>query len=133
MYAHLRSRTHTHTPKPKLISTSTPTPTPTPTHTHSNFHSPILSSFKLPHLPFPHPSPSPSPTPQTFPHPSPSPLPLSLSLLPQQLKVYVSMHAYSQMWMLPWGFSQERPENYKDLYEVALNATSALEESYGTK
>lgn len=132
MYAHLRSRTHT-LPNPNSFPLPLPLPhlpTLTPTFTPQ---SPL--SFKLPHLPFPHPSPSPSPTPQTFPHPSPSPLPLSLSqsLLPQQLKVYVSMHAYSQMWMLPWGFSQERPENYKDLYEVALNATSALEESYGTK
>lgn len=50
-----------------------------------------------------------------------------------QLKVYLSIHAYSQMWMLPWGFSQERPENYNDMYEVALNATTALEKSYGTK
>ncbi|ROT80875.1 putative carboxypeptidase B-like protein [Penaeus vannamei] len=49
------------------------------------------------------------------------------------LKVYLSIHAYSQMWMLPWGFSQERPENYNDMYEVALNATAALEKSYGTK
>ncbi|XP_042870285.1 carboxypeptidase B-like [Penaeus japonicus] len=50
-----------------------------------------------------------------------------------QLKVYLSMHAYSQMWMLPWGHSQVRPKNYDDLFEVAQKATNALEKSYGTK
>lgn len=56
-----------------------------------------------------------------------------LTFVYPQLKVYVSIHAYSQMWLMPWSFeSPEPPYNYQDLKEVGQQAIAALREHNGT-
>ncbi|XP_064115651.1 carboxypeptidase B-like [Macrobrachium nipponense] len=52
--------------------------------------------------------------------------------LKDQLKVYVSIHAYSQMWMLPFAGTYGVPENYDDMYEVGKLATDAIRKHDGT-
>ncbi|XP_068244163.1 carboxypeptidase B-like [Palaemon carinicauda] len=49
-----------------------------------------------------------------------------------QLKVYVSIHAYSQMWMLPYAGTYNFPDNYDDMYEVGKLATDAIRKYDGT-
>ena len=39
---------------------------------------------------------------------------------------YLSIHAYAQMWLLPYAYKKELSPHYKDLMKVAEAATSAL-------
>ena len=39
---------------------------------------------------------------------------------------YLSIHAYAQMWLLPYAYKKELSPHYKDLMKVAKAATSAL-------
>ena len=32
-----------------------------------------------------------------------------------RIAMYISLHSYSQMWLLPWGFAEARPEDFSDL------------------
>ncbi len=50
----------------------------------------------------------------------------------QKLVSFVSVHAYSQLWMLPYGYTKTRAGDYKDLMRVAGAATNALRSTYGT-
>ncbi|XP_045601687.1 carboxypeptidase B [Procambarus clarkii] len=50
-----------------------------------------------------------------------------------QVKVYASIHAYSQMWMLPWASSLEAPSNYKDMIDIAKLAIQAIHKNSGTE
>ncbi|EFX75601.1 hypothetical protein DAPPUDRAFT_306729 [Daphnia pulex] len=43
------------------------------------------------------------------------------------LAMYISLHAYSQMWLLPWGHKEEKPEDFSDLYSLAKIGSKALE------
>lgn len=47
--------------------------------------------------------------------------------------VYVSVHAYSQLWMYPNGHIKSVSKHDKDLKRVANIAASALSQRYGTK
>uniref|UniRef100_X1Z8H5 Peptidase M14 domain-containing protein n=1 Tax=Capitella teleta TaxID=283909 RepID=X1Z8H5_CAPTE len=49
------------------------------------------------------------------------------------LKMYLSLHSYSQMWLTPWGNSRRPPADYPDLIRVANAAVSALHEVNGTE
>ena len=44
----------------------------------------------------------------------------------------MSVHAYSQLWMLPYGYTTSRPADYKDQMRVARAATEALRAVHGT-
>ncbi len=50
----------------------------------------------------------------------------------QKLASFISVHAYSQLWMLPYGYTKTRPADYKDLMRLAQVATSALRAPHGT-
>ena len=50
----------------------------------------------------------------------------------QKLVSFISVHAYSQLWMTPYGYSKIRSHDYKDLMRVAKAATDALRSVYGT-
>ncbi|XP_053639048.1 carboxypeptidase B-like [Cherax quadricarinatus] len=50
-----------------------------------------------------------------------------------QLKVYATLHAYSQMWMLPWGYTLKSPAAYNDMIDVGRLATLAIRENNGTE
>ena len=47
------------------------------------------------------------------------------------LLYYVSLHAYGQSWLTPWGFTTEPPANQEEVQAVARAAISQMECSYG--
>ena len=51
----------------------------------------------------------------------------------QRLLVYIALHAYSQLWLTPWGYTTDLPADYKDLYSKARRAADAVERVYGTR
>ncbi|WAR12863.1 CBPA1-like protein, partial [Mya arenaria] len=48
------------------------------------------------------------------------------------LKAFIDVHSYSQLWMSPWGYTKKLPENYKLQDGGSAVATDALEKMYGT-
>ena len=50
-----------------------------------------------------------------------------------QIAAFVSIHAYSQFWMSPYGYSSNYPRDYDDHMRVMRKSVSALESMYGTK
>lgn len=53
--------------------------------------------------------------------------------LGSRLKAYFSIHAYSQLWMTPYGTSKKLPPNYDTLVRVGKAGTTALAKKYGTQ
>ncbi|XP_071540497.1 carboxypeptidase B-like [Panulirus ornatus] len=51
----------------------------------------------------------------------------------KELKVYLSLHAYAQMWLLPWGHKKEHLSDYQDLYDVGKIAIQAIKNVSSTK
>ncbi|KAG8431456.1 hypothetical protein GDO86_018652 [Hymenochirus boettgeri] len=49
------------------------------------------------------------------------------------LKAYLSLHAYGQMLMYPYGYTVKKPSNQKKLEEIASSAVKALSRLYGTQ
>ena len=49
------------------------------------------------------------------------------------IKFYNNIHSYSQLVLLPWGWGFDLPENYDDLYQVAMKGADALKAVHGTK
>lgn len=49
-----------------------------------------------------------------------------------EIKVYLTMHSYSQLWLVPWGYKAEKPADYYDLYVLAEQAVDALEKVRNT-
>nr|QFR04920.1 metallocarboxypeptidase [Euphausia superba] len=45
---------------------------------------------------------------------------------------YLTFHAYSQLWMYPWGFTTDLPDDWEDLDDLAQNAVDALTAVHGT-
>ena len=50
-----------------------------------------------------------------------------------RLAAFVSIHAYSQFWMSPMGYTRARPKDYNDHMRVMKKATDALSSVYGTR
>ncbi|XP_078581878.1 carboxypeptidase B-like [Branchiostoma floridae x Branchiostoma japonicum] len=51
----------------------------------------------------------------------------------QNIKAYLAVHSYSQLWMSPYGWTSEVPKDYDDLQSLAKKAVSALAAVHGTK
>nr|P04069.1 RecName: Full=Carboxypeptidase B [Astacus astacus]prf//1004229A CPase B [Astacus astacus] len=49
------------------------------------------------------------------------------------IKVYLTFHSYSQLWMYPWGFTSDLPDDWQDLDTLATNAVDALTAVHGTR
>jgi carboxypeptidase A2 len=49
-----------------------------------------------------------------------------------EIKVYLTMHSYSQLWLVPWGYKTEKPADYYDLYVLAEQAVNAMEKVRNT-
>ncbi|CAL4085605.1 unnamed protein product [Meganyctiphanes norvegica] len=45
---------------------------------------------------------------------------------------YLTFHSYSQLWMYPWGFTTDLPEDWQDLDNLASDAVDALTAVHGT-
>lgn len=47
---------------------------------------------------------------------------------------YMDIHAYSQLWMTPWGYTRSKTRDYKELMRVSKIAVKAIRNAgYGTK
>lgn len=58
----------------------------------------------------------------------------TIMYLKDQLKLYLTFHAYSQMWLVPWGYvKSQKPQTYNELMRMAQFGTTALERTYGTQ
>ncbi|XP_046604830.1 carboxypeptidase A4-like [Neodiprion virginianus] len=51
----------------------------------------------------------------------------------QSIRMYLTLHAYSQMWLVPWGYTKIRPPDFEELANVARKATSAILKVHGTQ
>lgn len=47
------------------------------------------------------------------------------------IKFYNNVHSYSQLILLPWGWGYDQPENYDDLYNMAMLGNDALYDVHG--
>lgn len=45
---------------------------------------------------------------------------------------YINFHAYSQLWMSPWGYTDAYPVDYPDQNALSAAAVAALKSVYGT-
>jgi murein tripeptide amidase MpaA len=48
-------------------------------------------------------------------------------------QVYIALHSYAQMWLTPWGYTYDLPEDYDELKALGVLATEALTAVHGTK
>lgn len=48
------------------------------------------------------------------------------------IKVYLTFHSFSQLWMYPWGWTSALPDDWQDLDDLAKSAVDALTSVYGT-
>ena len=44
---------------------------------------------------------------------------------------YNSIHSYSQLVLLPWGYTNTLPDDYNEMLEIALRGEAALEAVHG--
>ncbi|CAG0885786.1 unnamed protein product [Cyprideis torosa] len=51
----------------------------------------------------------------------------------EKVKMYISIHSYSQLLLLPYGYKSVRPENYNSMKEFGQEAINKLSAVYGTK
>ncbi|KAK0089529.1 hypothetical protein PV325_006862 [Microctonus aethiopoides] len=50
----------------------------------------------------------------------------------EDIKLYLTLHSYNQMWLVPWGHTHKKPSDYAELVNVANKAARAIEKVYGT-
>jgi len=51
----------------------------------------------------------------------------------RRIAAFVSIHAFSQLWMSPFGYSRTRPRDYRDHMKVMKKSVRALTSVYGTR
>lgn len=47
-------------------------------------------------------------------------------------RMYLTLHSYSQMWLVPWGYTYAKPSDYWELASVAKKAIGAISKIHGT-
>ncbi|CAD5215255.1 unnamed protein product [Bursaphelenchus xylophilus] len=50
----------------------------------------------------------------------------------KNLKVYGSLHSYGQVFLSPWGYTSQKPGNYKDQAAAAMYAIEEIRKTTGT-
>ncbi|XP_076644229.1 carboxypeptidase B [Halictus rubicundus] len=50
----------------------------------------------------------------------------------ENIKMYLTLHSYSQMWLVPWGYTYSKPSDYSDLANAAKKAINAISKVHGT-
>jgi hypothetical protein len=53
--------------------------------------------------------------------------------LRHSLKAYISFHAFSQLWLMPWGYTTKKCDDYDDLYKLAYDATQKVQARHNTR
>ncbi|XP_015109546.1 carboxypeptidase B [Diachasma alloeum] len=48
------------------------------------------------------------------------------------IKLYLTLHSYNQMWLVPWGHTHTKPTDYADLAKIARKAAKAIAKVHGT-
>ncbi|RZC37059.1 Peptidase M14 and/or Propep M14 domain containing protein [Asbolus verrucosus] len=71
--------------------------------------------------------------PEAFSEPSMKSLSEFISAIGESLEGYISFHSYSQILLLPYGYTPDHLDNYDELYAVGLKAIDALAQRYGTE
>lgn len=72
--------------------------------------------------------------PRPFSEPETKALSRKILSLKNQLKMYLTFHSYSQLWLIPYGYSKQvKPADYNELVRLASVGKSALEKTYGTR
>jgi len=51
----------------------------------------------------------------------------------RRIAAFVSIHAFSQLWMSPFGYRRDRPRDYRDHMKVMRKSVQALTSVYGTR
>lgn len=46
--------------------------------------------------------------------------------------IYLTLHSYSQMWLMPWSSTKERHNDYDDLLYMGRKAIESLKKTHGT-
>jgi murein tripeptide amidase MpaA len=72
--------------------------------------------------------------PRAFSEPETANVANTILRLKNQLKLYLTFHAYSQMWLVPWGYAKyQKPSDYNELMRLGAHGKRALEQTYGTR
>ncbi|KAG8250451.1 hypothetical protein J6590_101274 [Homalodisca vitripennis] len=50
-----------------------------------------------------------------------------------RMAAFITLHSYSQMWLVPWGYTRSRVKDYDDLVYVGRKAIEALKKVHGTE
>ncbi|KAK9507608.1 hypothetical protein O3M35_007428 [Rhynocoris fuscipes] len=51
----------------------------------------------------------------------------------EHIKAYITLHSYSQMLLVPWGYTRQTIKDYDELMYVARKAAEALQKVHGTE
>merc|ERR1711939_1227458 len=51
--------------------------------------------------------------------------------LGEDLKGYINFHSYSQLWMSPWGYTDELPPDYTQQNDLSKAAVTAIKNTHG--
>ncbi|XP_076762884.1 carboxypeptidase B [Xylocopa sonorina] len=51
----------------------------------------------------------------------------------QNIRMYLTLHSYSQMWLVPWGYTYSKPSDYSELMNAAKKAIKAISKVHGTE
>lgn len=49
----------------------------------------------------------------------------------QDLKIYISLHSYGQLFLSPWGYTSDKPDNHDDQMRAAELAVEAIKNESG--
>nr|XP_031827673.1 carboxypeptidase B-like [Nomia melanderi] len=50
----------------------------------------------------------------------------------RNIRMYLTLHSYSQMWLVPWGYTYSKPSDYSELAGAAKKAINAISKIHGT-
>jgi len=46
---------------------------------------------------------------------------------------YITLHSYSQLWMTPYGYTTQEPENYAEMKNISDEAVAVLTNHFNTR
>ncbi|KAI1282080.1 Carboxypeptidase A2 [Halotydeus destructor] len=53
--------------------------------------------------------------------------------LGDSLKAFISLHSYSQMWMIPYGYTATKSPHHDDLYEMVSKVVKSVKDKHGAR
>ncbi|XP_066587739.1 carboxypeptidase B-like [Prorops nasuta] len=51
----------------------------------------------------------------------------------ETIRMYLTLHSYNQMWLVPWGYTKSKASDYTDLASAARKAANAIAKVHGTR